>query len=53
MKSTVVDESLSSNKTNVLFQRISAYFNTFSLFFLFHTTKENKYTISAHVALVL
>ena len=27
MKSTVVDESLSSNKTNVLFQRISAYFN--------------------------
>ena len=26
MKSTVVDESLSSNKTNVLFQRISAYF---------------------------
>ena len=27
MKSTVVDESLSSSKTNVLFQRISAYFN--------------------------
>ena len=27
MKSTVVDESLSSNKTNVLFQRISAYFS--------------------------
>ena len=27
MKSTVVDESLSSNKTNVLSQRISAYFN--------------------------
>ena len=28
MKSTIVDESLSSNKTNVLFQRISAYFNS-------------------------
>ena len=27
MKFTVVDESLSSSKTNVLFQRISAYFN--------------------------
>ena len=28
MKSTVVDESLSSNKTNVLFQRIPSFYKT-------------------------
>ena len=45
MKSTVVDESLSSNKTNVLFQRILQDFKINSTVWEIYTSKQTNIII--------